>query len=68
MANYSLKLDGLTCGGCVKAVRSAIEALEGIESLEVTQESAQVVGSIALEKVLEAIENAGFEATPLASD
>jgi len=65
MATISLKLDGLTCGGCVKAVKSALEQLEGIESFEVTQESAQVTGDIGVELLIETIENAGFEATAI---
>ena len=65
MATISLKLDGLTCGGCVKAVKSALEQLEGIESLEVTQESAQVTGEVGVELLIETIENAGFEATAI---
>jgi len=63
MTTISLKLDGLTCGGCVKAVKTALEQLEGIESLEVTQESAQVSGDVTVERLIETIENAGFEAT-----
>lgn len=65
MATISLKLDGLTCGGCVKAVRSALEQLEGIESLEVTQESAQISGTVSPELLIQTIENAGFEATAI---
>ena len=63
MTTISLKLDGLTCGGCVKAVKTALEQLEGIESLEVTQESAQVSGNVTVEQLIETVENAGFEAT-----
>ena len=63
MTTISLKLDGLTCGGCVKAVKTALEQLEGIESLEVTQESAQVSGDVTVGRLIETIENAGFEAT-----
>lgn len=65
MATISLKLDGLTCGGCVKAVKTALEQLEGIESLEVTQESAQVTGDVGVELLIETIENAGFEAAAI---
>ncbi|WP_206057509.1 cation transporter [Nitrincola schmidtii] len=65
MATISLKLDGLTCGGCVKAVKTALEQLEGIESLEVTQESAQVSGDVTPELLIETIENAGFEAAAI---
>lgn len=65
MTTISLKLDGLTCGGCVKAVKSALEQLEGIESFEVTQESAQVTGDVGVELLIETIENAGFEATAI---
>lgn len=63
MADYSLKLDGLTCGGCVKAVNTALEQLDGIESYEVTQESALIRGTISLDTLIDAIENAGFEAS-----
>lgn len=63
MTDYTLKLDGLTCGGCVKAVESALEQLQGIESFEVTQEAAKVSTNLEAETVIDAIENAGFEAS-----
>jgi copper chaperone CopZ len=63
MAEHKLKLEGLTCGGCVKAVKQALEQLDGIESSEVTQDSALISGSIDIDTLIEAIENAGFEAT-----
>ena len=63
MAEHTLKLDGLTCGGCVNAVKQALEQLDGIESFEVTQDSASIKGSVDLETLIETIENAGFEAT-----
>lgn len=63
MVEHKLKLDGLTCGGCVKAVKQALEQLDGIESFEVTQDSALVSGSVDLDTLIETIENAGFEAT-----
>jgi Cu+-exporting ATPase len=63
MVEHKLKLDGLTCGGCVKVVKQALEQLDGIESFEVTQDSAIINGSVDLDTLIEAIENAGFEAT-----
>ncbi|WP_225307385.1 cation transporter [Nitrincola iocasae] len=63
MVEHKLKLDGLTCGGCVKVVKQALEQLDGIESFEVTQDSAIINGSVDLDTLIETIENAGFEAT-----
>ncbi|KDE38490.1 MAG: cation transporter [Nitrincola lacisaponensis] len=63
MADYTLTLNGLTCGGCVKAVKQALEQLEGIESMEITQDSANISGSVSLDLLIDTIENAGFEAS-----
>lgn len=63
MADYTLTLNGLTCGGCVKAVKQALEQLEGIESMEITQDTANISGSVSLDILIDTIENAGFEAS-----
>lgn len=62
MADIQLKLEGLTCCGCVKAVREALAQVDGIDSAEVTQDSVQIKGNVSAEVVIAAIEQAGFEA------
>lgn len=64
MATYSLTLEGLTCNGCVNAVKTALNSLDGIESMEVTQQEAKISGDVEINNIIEAVENAGFEAIP----
>lgn len=64
MATYSLTLEGLTCNGCVNAVKTALNSLDGIESMEVTQQEAKITGDVEINNIIEAVENAGFEAIP----
>ncbi len=64
MATYSLTLEGLTCNGCVNAVKTALNSLDGIESVEVTQQEAKITGDVEINNIIEAVENAGFEAIP----
>ena len=35
MASTTLKVQGMTCGHCVQAVKSALEDLEGVRSAQV---------------------------------
>ena len=61
---YSIK--GMGCSGCADAVRTALEALEGVESVRVDLESASAflsgtVSSIIDKQVIEAVHSAGYE-------
>lgn len=57
-----LELSGLTCDHCTKAVRGALEGVPGVESAEVTLQSALVKGTASPEALLEAIREEGYEA------
>lgn len=57
------KVDGMACGGCVANVKRALEALPGVEAVNVDLASgvATVQGEVAAEDVERAIEDAGFD-------
>ncbi|MEZ4389921.1 MAG: heavy metal-associated domain-containing protein [Polyangiales bacterium] len=63
MNRYTLKIDGMTCGGCVNAVRNALGSLRGAEVDEVTLGAATVRGdaSVTEASLREVVEGAGFE-------
>ncbi|EXJ13144.1 MULTISPECIES: cation transporter [Nitrincola] len=62
MATIQLALLGLTCGGCVKKVKEALEQVNGVETVLVELDSAEINGTASTEDLIEAIETAGFEA------
>ena len=67
MQNVTLKIDGMTCGGCVKSVTRVLSELGGVAQADVSLEKAQAVVSFDANKVqpaalVEAVEDAGFEA------
>ncbi|MSO86625.1 MAG: cation-transporting ATPase [Acidimicrobiia bacterium] len=57
---------GMTCGHCVAAVTKEIEALAGVEQVEVHLEAATAVvtGTASTEAVLAAVVEAGYDARP----
>lgn len=68
METLTLKVDGMTCGGCVASVTRVIEALDGVAKVAVSLEQAQVVvvadtAKVDRAQLVQAIEDAGFEAT-----
>ena len=67
MQNVTLKIDGMTCSGCVKSVTRVLSELDGVAQAEVSLENAQAVVSFDENKVqpaalVEAVEDAGFDA------
>ena len=67
MQNVTLKIDGMTCGGCVKSVTRVLSELDGVAQADVSLEKAQAVVSFDANKVqpaalVEAVEDAGFDA------
>ena len=67
MQTLTLKIDGMTCGGCVKSVTKVLENLEGVEKAEVSLENANAIISFDESKIqpaalIEAVEEAGFDA------
>ena len=50
-----LKLDGLTCGHCVKRVKESLEQRPDVESADVTVDRAQVISSASAEALIDTI-------------
>ncbi|MCU7938594.1 MAG: cation transporter [gamma proteobacterium symbiont of Bathyaustriella thionipta] len=60
----NLKITGMTCQHCVKHATEALEAIAGVESVEVNLEpgSAVVVGDVDNAILIVAVKEAGYEA------
>lgn len=59
----TLQIEGMSCGHCVKAVRRALEDLEGVEVRTVEIGAAQIrydPGEVDGSRIVEAIEDAGY--------
>lgn len=69
MTRTTLKIDGMSCGHCVAAVKKALAGLDGVTVENVAVGSATVsydpaVSSTA--KITEAVSDAGYPAAPAA--
>ena len=67
MQNVTLKIDGMTCGCCMKNVTRVLSELDGVAQADVSLEKAQAVVNFDENKVqpgvlVEAVEEAGFDA------
>ena len=67
MQNVTLKIDGMTCGCCMKNVTRVLSELDGVAQADVSLEKAQAVVNFDENKVqpatlVEALEDAGFDA------
>jgi copper chaperone CopZ len=65
MALLSFQLEGLTCGGCVSAVRKALEQQSDVAVIELTQTQLSVETPHTAEEIITWIAEAGFEAIAL---
>ena len=68
METTTIKVDGMSCGGCVKSVTGVLAALDGVAKAEVSLEQKQAVvefdaGKLTREQLKTVIEDAGFEAS-----
>ena len=66
MSSIELKVDGMTCGGCVKSIQTALNAKDGISEALADLDSATVKvefdeGVIQEAAIRDAIEAAGFD-------
>jgi len=59
-----LKVTGMTCNHCVMHTKKALEAVAGVENVEVTLEpgAATVSGNADSEQLINAVKNAGYDA------
>ena len=66
MENVTLKVDGMSCGHCVKAVEGSVGELSGVKKVEVDLNGKTVtVGydpdSVSIDAIKEAIDDQGYD-------
>jgi copper chaperone len=66
METTTIKIRGMTCGGCVASVQRVLKALDGVENVDVSLKQEQatvqyVAGRVDPTRLRSAIEGAGFE-------
>ncbi|MCM2276732.1 MAG: cation transporter [Oligoflexia bacterium] len=66
MENLTLKVEGMTCMGCVNNVRKLLAPMNGVQSVEIALEQGKVTiryepGKAKLEDFKAAIESAGYD-------
>lgn len=67
METTTIKVEGMSCGGCVKSVTNVLSALPGVAKAEVSLENKNArvefeAGRVTREDMKRAIVDAGFEA------
>ncbi|OHC63848.1 MAG: hypothetical protein A3H93_07945 [Rhodocyclales bacterium RIFCSPLOWO2_02_FULL_63_24] len=67
METTTIKVGGMSCGGCVKSVTGVLTALDGVAKAEVSLEQKQAVvefdaAKVSRAQLAQAIEDAGFDA------
>ncbi len=60
---YELKVDGMTCGGCVNSVKRALQAIDANASIDVDLQSktVKIDTAVELHAVKAAVEDAGYD-------
>lgn len=66
METTVLKVNGMTCGGCVRSVKNVLESIHGVTSAEVSLEKAQATvtydpAKADLSRIREAVTDAGYQ-------
>jgi copper chaperone len=66
MTDLTLPITGMTCGGCVRSVTAVLQALPGVDSVNVTLEPGQAqlqydAAQVTPAPIQSAIEDAGFD-------
>lgn len=70
MQTLSIKIEGMSCGHCVAAVRGALVELPGVQEAEVQIGSARVEydpAAVRPEQIADAIRDEGYAAQPAAA-
>lgn len=67
MSEVTIRVDGMSCGGCVRNVTGVLKALPGVFDVEVSLEEAAArvefdAARITVEALRQAITDAGFDA------
>ncbi|HEY8428813.1 MAG TPA: cation transporter [Sandaracinaceae bacterium] len=65
MTTHELKIEGMTCGHCVRAVERALAAVPGVKKAEVAIGTAKVEADaqVARSALVAAIEDEGYRVT-----
>ena len=67
MKTITLNIEGMHCGGCVKSVTRVLTELDGVQSAVVQLEGKANItfdeNRVNVAKLIEVIEDAGFDAT-----
>ena len=68
MDHIVLKVDGMTCQHCLRAVKGALESVSGVSGVDVSLDkgTAAVTGATNVEALLAAVTREGYLAKPLA--
>lgn len=66
MKQIKIKIEGMTCGGCVSSAQKALQAVVGVEAISVSLEDGLAVvaydeSDCDVPAIVEAIEEAGFD-------
>jgi copper chaperone len=66
METTVLKVNGMTCGGCVHSVKNVLERIQGVTSAEVSLEKAQATvtydpAKADVNRMREAVTDAGYQ-------
>jgi copper chaperone len=66
MENVTLKVSGMSCGHCVKAVEGSVGKLNGVEKVSVDLDNGQVQvqydsSAVSLEQIKETIDDQGYD-------
>ena len=67
MENITIKVGGMTCGGCVAAVERVLRGVEGVDQVAVSLEKGEArvdydAGRVTPDDLRAAIEDAGYDA------
>ena len=64
-----LRVDGMTCGHCVRAVTSAVESIDPEANVEIYLEDGRLRAETrkSMADVIEAIQGAGYSAAPMSA-
>ncbi len=59
-----LNVTGMTCNHCVMRVNKALQAVDGVDRVEVSLERSEVTvqGSAGTDRLIEAVKGAGYQA------
>ena len=66
MNEVTIKVEGMSCGGCVKNVTGVLKGLPGVEDVQVSLEGASATvrhdpAKVSVEALRAAVEGAGFD-------